>query len=164
MDERLTHLDPEGGVRMVDVEDKPATSRTAVARGSVLMRPETLRLISRGETPKGDVLTLAQIAGIMAAKKTPDLLPLCHPLSLASVSVKVSMNHEESSVDVESQVHVTGKTGAEMEALVAVSTACLAVYDMCKAVDRAMEISRIRLVMKSGGKSGTFLREGEDPV
>ncbi len=164
MDERLTHLDPEGGVRMVDVEDKPATSRTAVARGSVLMRPETLRLISRGEMPKGDVLTLAQIAGIMAAKKTPDLLPLCHPLSLASVSVKVSVNHEESSVDVESQVHVTGKTGAEMEALVAVSTACLAVYDMCKAVDRAMEISRIRLVMKSGGKSGTFLREGEDPV
>lgn len=164
MDKTLTHLDPEGGVRMVDIEGKPVTSRTAVARGSVLMKPETLRLVSQGKLPKGDVLALAQVAGIMAAKKTPDLLPLCHPLNLASVSVRLSVNHEESSVDVESQVRVTGKTGAEMEALTAVSSACLAVYDMCKGVDRAMEISRIRLVMKSGGKSGTFLREGEDPV
>lgn len=157
----LTHLDPAGGVRMVDVGDKEVTEREAVAIGTVRMKPETLSLIAEGVMPKGDVLTTAQVAGIMAAKRTPDLIPLCHPLDLAGVTVDLSLDRETSAVNVRSTVRLSARTGAEMEALTAVSVACLTVYDMCKAVDKDMEITGIRLVRKSGGKSGLYVREGE---
>ncbi|MGE5578873.1 MAG: cyclic pyranopterin monophosphate synthase MoaC [Bacillota bacterium] len=157
----LTHLDPAGGVRMVDVGGKEVTEREAVAVGSVRMKPETLDLIAKGAVPKGDVLTTAQVAGIMAAKKTPDLIPLCHSLDLAGVSVHLSLDTEGNAVNVRSAVRLSSRTGAEMEALTAVSVACLTVYDMCKAVDRDMEITYIRLIRKSGGKSGLYIREGE---
>lgn len=160
-DTPLTHLDPRGGVRMVDVGAKDVTEREAVARGRVKMKPETLDLIARGGVPKGDVLAVAQVAGIMAAKRTPDLIPLCHPLNLSSVGVRLFLDEERSSVEVESEVRVRSRTGAEMEALTAVAAACLTVYDMCKAVEKGMEVTDIRLVRKSGGKSGLYLREGE---
>lgn len=158
----LTHLDPEGGVRMVDTGDKAVTRREAAARGRVEMRAETIGLIAEGKMPKGDVLSIAQVAGIMAAKKTPDLIPLCHPLNLSAVNVRLWLDRERSSVEVEATVRVEAKTGAEMEALTAVSAACLTVYDMCKAVQRDMQIKDIRLVRKTGGKSGAYAREGED--
>ena len=158
----LTHVRPEGGVRMVDVGGKPPTTREAVARGKVKMKPATLEMITQGKMPKGDVLTAAQVAGIMAAKKTWDLIPLCHVLNLNGVEVNLIPDFEDSSVQVQSTVRLEGKTGCEMEALTAVSVACLALYDMCKAVDKSMVITDIRLIKKSGGKSGTYLREGEE--
>jgi len=159
LEAKLTHLDPEGGVRMVDVGKKPVTEREAVARGRVRMRPETLEMVASGSLPKGDVLALAQVAGIMAAKRTPELIPLCHPLQLSSVDLRLWPDRDSSSVLAEATVRVEAKTGAEMEALTAVSVACLAVYDMCKSAQKDMEITDICLVRKSGGKSGTYVRE-----
>ncbi len=159
--EQLTHLRPEGGVRMVDIGDKSVTPRRAVARGEIKMSPQTLALISQGKVAKGDVLTTAQIAGIMAAKRTQEIIPLCHQINLTGVDVELRVDPERSVVEVEASAKLEGKTGAEMEALVAVAVSCLTVYDMCKAVERGMEIGRIRLVEKSGGKSGTFIREEE---
>lgn len=156
---KLSHIDARGRARMVDVSDKPATQREAVARGTVLMKSETLRLIEVGGMPKGDVFAAARIAGIMAAKKTPDLIPLCHPLMLTSVTVDFKMSRRPASVLIEARVKTTGSTGVEMEALTAVSAAALTLYDMCKAVDRGMVISDVMLVEKRGGKSGTFKRK-----
>jgi len=153
---RLTHLDAEGHARMVDVSDKAVTERSATAAGSVVMRPETLALIQSGGLTKGDVLAVARIAGIMAAKRTAELIPLCHPLALSSVAVELSCHPARNAVDIRATCKLNGRTGVEMEALTAVSVAALTIYDMCKAVDRAMRIGDIRLTRKSGGKSGTF--------
>ncbi|MEK9671592.1 MAG: cyclic pyranopterin monophosphate synthase MoaC [Rhodospirillaceae bacterium] len=159
MADDFTHLDADGNAVMVDVSNKDATERAAVARGRVVMAPETLnRIIDRG-VKKGDVLSVAQLAGIMGAKRTPDLIPLCHPLNLTSVKVDLVCNPADNAVEIEAACWLTGKTGVEMEALTAVSVAALTVYDMCKAVDRAMRIEDIRLVHKSGGKSGTYEAE-----
>ncbi|MEJ2149593.1 MAG: cyclic pyranopterin monophosphate synthase MoaC [Chloroflexota bacterium] len=155
----LTHLDSEGRVNMVDVGHKPDTERVAVARGEVKMKPETLGLIREGAVRKGDVLTVAQIAGIMAAKRTPELIPLCHPIPISSIHVDLSLDEARSCVLIEARAHTTGKTGVEMEALTAVSTAALTVYDMAKAVDRTMRIENIRLVEKRGGQSGDLILE-----
>jgi len=152
----LTHFDAEGNARMVDVGDKAETERIAVARATVIMRPQTLQRIQDKAVKKGDVLAVAQLAGIMAAKRTPDLIPLCHPLGLTSVQVRLSCDPARHAVDIEATCKLTGKTGVEMEALTAASVAALTVYDMCKAVDRGMTISDVRLVRKSGGKSGTY--------
>jgi cyclic pyranopterin phosphate synthase len=146
---------------MVEVGDKNVTQRVAVARGEVTMRRETLELILGGRVPKGEVFGVARIAGIMAAKKTSALIPLCHPLMLSGVDVHFRPNHDRNTVEIEARVRVTGQTGVEMEALTAVGVAALAIYDMCKAVDREMVIGAVRLVHKSGGKSGTFERAGE---
>ena len=153
---KLTHLDEAGRARMVDVGDKDDTERVAVARGSVTMQPETLALIIEGNLKKGDVLTVAQLAGIMAAKRTSDLIPMCHPLMLSHVAVTCTPNPTASRVDIEASVRLKGKTGVEMEALTAVSVAALTIYDMAKAVDRGMIISDVRVVQKSGGKSGNW--------
>jgi cyclic pyranopterin monophosphate synthase len=155
----LTHLDEEGNAHMVDVGDKEVTSRVAVARGRVLMQPETLRLIREGAMKKGDVLTVAQIAGIQAAKRTHELIPLCHPLLINHVSVEFAWDEAASAIEIEAQVRVSGKTGVEMEALTAVSVAALTIYDMAKAVDRGMHITDIRVVEKQGGKSGDWQAE-----
>jgi cyclic pyranopterin monophosphate synthase len=155
----LTHLDAEGHAHMVDVGAKQETRREAVARGTVLMRPETLRLIIAGGLPKGDVLAVARVAGIMAAKRAPDLIPLCHPLLLTHVAVELTPDEIAAAVQIEATVRTTGKTGVEMEALTAVSVAALTIYDMCKAVDRGMRISEIRLAQKRGGKSGEIVLE-----
>jgi cyclic pyranopterin monophosphate synthase len=155
----LTHLDAEGHARMVDVGAKGETQREAVARGVVLMRPETLQKIVAGGMPKGDVLAVARIAGIMAAKRTPDLIPLCHPLLLTHVAVDLTPDSAASVVRIEATVRTTGKTGVEMEALTAVSAAALTIYDMCKAVDRGMRINDIRLAQKRGGRSGEIVME-----
>ena len=155
----LTHLDEEGRVRMVDVGGKPDTERVAVAKGEVTMRPETLRLIVEKGVPKGDVLAVAQIAGIMAAKRTPELIPLCHPLLLTKVDVEFCVDEEASCIEITATVRSQGKTGVEMEALTAVSVAALTIYDMAKAVERTMRIGNIRLVRKSGGKSGEIVLE-----
>jgi cyclic pyranopterin phosphate synthase len=152
----FTHFDKEGKARMVDVSDKAETERTATARGSVLMKPATLALIKEGGVKKGDVLSVARLAGIMGAKKTPDLIPLCHPLALTSVQVDLTLNEARNAVDITATCKLVGKTGVEMEALTAVSVAALTVYDMCKAVDKGMQIVDIRLMHKSGGKSGTY--------
>lgn len=152
----LTHFDQDGNAVMVDVSGKAVTQRIAVARGRILMLPETLDMIRAGDHKKGDVLAVAQLAGIMAAKRTADLIPLCHPLALDKVSVELRPSDVDAAIDIEATVKVTGKTGVEMEALTAVSVAALTVYDMCKAVDRGMRIDGIRLVHKSGGKSGIF--------
>ena len=152
---KLTHLDDKGNAVMVDVADKDVTERTATAKGSVLMQPETMALITEGGVKKGDVLSVAQLAGIMGAKRTPDLIPLCHPLDLASVSVDLACDAELNAVDITATCKLKGRTGVEMEALTAVAVAALTVYDMCKAVDRGMRIADIRLVHKAGGKSGT---------
>jgi cyclic pyranopterin monophosphate synthase len=152
----LTHLDSEGHARMVDVSDKPETDRVAVAKGRVLLSPSTVGLLRDGKVPKGDVLAAARIAGIMAAKKTADLIPLCHPLPVTQASVDLAITDE--GVEIEASVSVTGKTGVEMEALTAVAVAALTVYDMVKAVDRSAVITDIRLEKKSGGKSGDFKR------
>jgi cyclic pyranopterin phosphate synthase len=143
---------------MVDVGDKATTAREAVATGTVRMAPEVLRLIVAGQVPKGDVLAVARVAGIMAAKKTPELIPLCHPLPLASVNVAFTSQEAEGIITIEARVRVEGKTGVEMEALTAVSVAALTIYDMCKAVDKSMVISNICLLKKTGGKSGTYER------
>jgi len=144
---------------MVDVGGKPDTERVAVARGEITMRPETLALIQEGGIPKGDVLTVAQVAGIMAAKRTHELIPLCHPLLLTHVAVEFAPNEAENLIEITGTVETTGKTGVEMEALTAVAVAALTVYDMCKAVDRAMHITNIHLIRKSGGKSGEIILE-----
>lgn len=151
----LTHIDAEGNARMVDVGAKPQTERLAVARGSVVMAPATLALIQSGQAAKGDVLAVAQLAGIMAAKRTADLIPLCHPLALTRVAVKLTAAPPDR-VEIEATVGLTGRTGVEMEALTAVSIAALTVYDMVKAVDRGMRIEGVRLVEKLGGASGSY--------
>jgi cyclic pyranopterin monophosphate synthase len=153
---RLTHLDAAGNAHMVDVSEKHVTSRSATAKAQVLMLPETLALILGGAAKKGDVLATARIAGIMAAKKTHELIPLCHPLLITKVSVDFVADEKFSSIEISATVRVEGKTGVEMEALTACSVAALTLYDMCKAVDRGMKITDLRLTEKSGGKSGTF--------
>ena len=153
---RLTHLDAKGRASMVDVSDKAETERAATAKGSVLMRPETLALVADGAVKKGDVLAVARLAGIMAAKRTAELIPLCHPLALSHIAVSLSLDRKRSAVDIEATCKLRGRTGVEMEALAAVSIAALTVYDMCKAVDRGMRITDIRLTRKTGGKSGSF--------
>lgn len=152
----LTHFDGKGNAVMVDVSEKASTTREATAKGSVFMEAATLKMITARKVKKGDVLTVAQLAGIQAAKRTPDLIPLCHPLALSSVKVELACDTKAKAVHITATCKITGQTGVEMEALTAVSAAALTVYDMCKAVDRAMRISNIRLVKKSGGKSGTF--------
>ena len=158
-DGQLTHLDEQGHVQMVDVGGKGDTERVAVAKGEVHMRPETLRLIVQEELPKGDVLTTAQLAGIMAAKQTPNLIPLCHPLLLTKIDVAFEIDAHRSAIEIIATVRTRGKTGVEMEALTAVSVAALTLYDMAKAVEKGMRIQNIRLVRKSGGKSGDILLE-----
>jgi cyclic pyranopterin phosphate synthase len=156
---QLSHLDEKGRARMVDVSEKEITSRIAVARGTIHMRPETLELIRQGKVEKGDVFSVARVAGIMAAKKTWELIPMCHPLNITSVQITLTSENNPARVDIEASVRVSGKTGVEMEAMTAVAAAGLTIYDMCKAVDREMTIGEIRLVEKSGGKSGTFIRD-----
>ncbi|MBA4222295.1 cyclic pyranopterin monophosphate synthase MoaC [Bosea vestrisii] len=153
---RLTHLDQKGEAHMVDVGDKAETVRVAVAEGHVVMQAETLAIVRDGEAKKGDVLGTARLAGIMAAKRAHELIPLCHPLLLSKIAVDLTIDETLPGVRVRAEVKLTGKTGVEMEALTAVSVACLTVYDMVKAVDRAMHIEGVRLVHKSGGKSGTY--------
>jgi cyclic pyranopterin phosphate synthase len=156
---RLTHIDASGHAVMVDVTDKPVTERTATARGRVAMARATLALITGGEVKKGDVLGTARLAGIMAAKRTSDLIPLCHPLPLSSVTLDLVPSADGSGIDIAATVRTTGRTGVEMEALTAVSVAALTIYDMCKAVDRAMRIEAVRVVQKSGGASGDFVQD-----
>ena len=150
----MSHLDESGRVRMVDVSGKPDTVRTAAARGRVIMSQETCRRIASGELAKGNVLTTAQLAGIMAAKKTGDLIPLCHPLPLTDVDVRFNLRPEEGAIEIEAEAKCVGKTGVEMEALTAVAVAALTIYDMAKSLEPGMRIEGIRLVKKSGGKSG----------
>ena len=157
----FTHIDESGRAKMVDVTEKADTVRVATARGEIRVKPETLALIESGGIAKGDVLAVAQTAGIMGAKRTPDLIPMCHPLMLTGVKMRFKLDSENSRVLIEATTKLTGKTGVEMEALTAVSVAALTIYDMCKAVDKGMEIGEIRLVNKCGGKSGEFKREGE---
>jgi len=156
---KLSHLDEQGRARMVDVSGKEVTSRTAVARGVIHMRPGTLALILEEKIEKGDVFSVARVAGIMAAKKTSELIPMCHPLAITSVQIDLRPAQKPARVEIEAMVRVSGKTGVEMEAMTAASVAGLTIYDMCKAVDREMVIGEIRLVKKSGGKSGTFSRK-----
>ena len=155
----FTHLDEEGRVRMVDVSEKAATAREAVAQGIITMQPETFDLIREQKVKKGNVLETARIAGIMAAKRTAELIPMCHPLSITHVQVDFFPHPDTNSMRIEAVVRVVGQTGVEMEALTAVSIAALTIYDMCKSYDRAMTISDVYLLEKSGGKSGTFVRE-----
>jgi cyclic pyranopterin phosphate synthase len=157
MTDQLTHIDESGRAKMVDVGQKPDTERVAVAGGSVVMRPETLQLIIEGNVKKGDVLTVAQLAGVMAAKRTSELIPLCHPLLLNHISVTCTPNPAESRIDIEATVRLTGKTGVEMEALTAVTVAGLTIYDMAKAVDRSMRLTDVHLLAKSGGRSGDYV-------
>lgn len=154
----LTHLDEHGRARMVDVTEKEPTRREARARGTVLMSPETFQRILEGGIAKGDVLGVAKVAGIMGAKSTADLIPMCHPLNITNVEITFNPVEEKHSIEIEAQVKLKGQTGVEMEALTAVAVAALTIYDMCKAVDRAMVISDIHLVEKKGGKSGHFAR------
>lgn len=162
LDGRLTHVNEDGEARMVDVSAKPATERVAVARGAVRMAPETVALIAAGGVPKGDVLAVARVAGILAAKETARLVPLCHPLPLASVRVDFHLD-PSGVVEIRAEAGTVAPTGVEMEALAAVSVAALTVYDMCKAADRAMVIEGVRLVEKRGGRSGRYVRPGEAP-
>jgi len=155
----FSHLDEEGRVRMVDVSQKPATARIAVAQGVVTMQPETFDLIRDQKVKKGNVLATARIAGVMAAKRTAELIPMCHPLPITHAQVDFFQQPEAHSIRIEAAVRVIGQTGVEMEALTAVSVAALTIYDMCKSYDRTMTISDVYLVKKSGGKSGTFVRE-----
>ncbi|MBW2242440.1 MAG: cyclic pyranopterin monophosphate synthase MoaC [Deltaproteobacteria bacterium] len=157
----LTHLDEHGRARMVDVGDKPVTERICVARAEVEMAPETLAAITEGRTPKGDVFATARIAGIQAAKRTDEWIPLAHPLPVESIEVQLTPDANASCVRVEATVRAHARTGVEMEALVAVSAAGLVIYDMCKAIDRGMTVTRVRLVQKTGGKSGVWSRPGE---
>jgi cyclic pyranopterin monophosphate synthase len=155
---KLTHFDDAGKARMVDVSGKEATVREAVATGSISMKADTLTLIKHGKVEKGDVLGVARVAGIMAAKKTSELIPMCHPLSITSVAIDFAIDDKKNKVDIKSTVKVTGQTGVEMEALTGTVVAALTIYDMCKAVDKEMAIGEIVLLQKSGGKSGTFRR------
>ncbi|WP_291736607.1 cyclic pyranopterin monophosphate synthase MoaC [Leisingera sp. F5] len=152
----LTHFDTKGDAHMVDVSDKAVTSRVATAEGHIIMAQETFDIIAEGRAKKGDVLSVARLAGIMGAKKTPDLIPLCHPLPVTKVAVELTLDPDLPGVRVEATVKTTGQTGVEMEALTAVSTAALTVYDMAKAVDKAMQIGGIRVTLKDGGKSGKY--------
>jgi cyclic pyranopterin monophosphate synthase len=153
---RFTHFDADGKAAMVDVSDKAETERIAIAEATVVMAPETLALIMDGQIGKGDVLSVARLAGIMGAKRTSDLIPLCHPLGIDKVAVELEPDPAHNAVQIEATVKVTGKTGVEMEALTAASVAALTVYDMCKAVDRGMTVGAVRLVYKAGGKSGVY--------
>jgi len=162
MEQKLTHVDSEGHVRMVDVSAKAETERVAVARGRITMSPSTCRMIVEGRVSKGNVLTTAQIAGIMAAKRTGEMIPLCHPIPLTDVDVRFSVHADAGVIEIEATAKCVGRTGVEMEALTGVSVAALTIYDMAKAVERTMRITEIRLVRKSGGKSGTFVLEGEE--
>ena len=164
MKEQLTHFDEKGNTRMVNVGGKDETRRIAVARGHITARPETLRLIAEQGMKKGDVLEVARLAGIMAAKRTGELIPLCHPLALTSIRVELAISEDMPRVEIEAEVQTVGRTGVEMEALTAVSVAALTVYDMCKAVDKEMVIGEVGLVKKMGGKSGTFTRDTKDTV
>lgn len=155
-DNKLSHINERGEAHMVDVSGKNETTRTAIAEGFIRMKPETLQVLKDGMAKKGDVLATARIAGIMAAKKTPELIPLCHPLMLSKITVEFEYQDEPCGVRVEGMVKLDGKTGVEMEALTAVSVACLTIYDMLKAVDKAMVFESIRLVEKTGGKSGDY--------
>ena len=155
----FTHFDEQGKARMVDVSGKEATERVATARGRVRLQPQTLALIEQGQVAKGDVLSVARLAGIMAAKRTAELIPLCHPLALTSVEVDLDCVPERSAVEITATCRVRGRTGVEMEALTAASIAALTIYDMCKAIDRGMAVTDLRLLHKSGGKSGTWEAE-----
>ena len=158
MKKQLTHFDEKGNTRMVDVGGKEETLRIAIARGHITARPETLRLIAEQKMKKGDVLEVARLAGIMAAKRTGELIPLCHPLALTSIRVELAIaDDDRSRIEIEAEIQTIGRTGVEMEALTAVSVAALTVYDMCKAVDREMVIADVRLMKKTGGKSGDFI-------
>jgi len=157
-EKELTHFNREGRAHMVDVGNKEDTRRVAIAEGTVLMQPETLNMIKDNKIAKGDVLGVAQVAGIMAAKKTSEIIPMCHPLMLSGVEINFTINENENKIIIQSKVKTVGKTGVEMEALTAVAAAGLTIYDMCKAVDRGMTIESIYLLEKSGGKSGHFLR------
>ncbi len=159
----LTHLDKDGRASMVDVGDKDTTSREAVAEGSVYMAPATLAAIRDGAAPKGDVLSSARIAGIMAAKRTPDLIPLCHPLPLTKIAIDFQIDEAESRVIITSTVRCRGRTGVEMEALTAVGVAALTIYDMAKALEKTMSIGNVQLLQKSGGRSGDWQRSGPTP-
>lgn len=156
---KLTHIDTKGMAKMVDVTEKPLTRREAVARGSVYMKPETLKLIQDKKVPKGDVLSVSRIAGIMAAKKTSEIIPMCHPLNITSVNIDFDIDNKKNKIDIKAKIKITGQTGVEMETLTAVSAAALTIYDMCKAVDKEMVISDIMLIEKSGGRSGVFKRK-----
>jgi cyclic pyranopterin monophosphate synthase len=156
---KLSHLDAEGKARMVDVSAKDVTERVATARGAIFMRGETLDLILEKKVEKGDVFSVARVAGIMAAKKTSELIPMCHPLNITSIAIDLTPEKNPPRVEIEATVRVSGKTGVEMEAMTAAVVAGLAIYDMCKAADREMTLGEIRLVKKSGGKSGTFVRK-----
>jgi len=156
---QLSHLDAEGRARMVDVTAKDITRRVAVAQGKILMRAETLAMIVEKRVAKGDVFSVARVAGIMGAKRTPDLIPMCHPLNITSIEISLTPVKNPSRVEIEATVKVTGQTGVEMEAMSAVAVSALTIYDMCKAVDREMTIDEIHLAQKSGGKSGTFTRK-----
>jgi cyclic pyranopterin phosphate synthase len=155
----LSHIDEKGQARMVDISEKDTTSRMAIANARIRMRPETLAVILTGDAPKGDVLAAARIAGIIAAKRTHELIPLCHPLAITAASIEFTPDETASQIVIEAKVRVTGKTGVEMEALVAASVAALTIYDMCKAIDRGMLITEVGLAEKTGGKSGSFRRE-----
>ena len=157
--EKLTHMDDSGRPRMVDITGKPDSHREAVAKGLVRMQAATLDILKKGEMAKGDVLAVAQLAGIMAAKQTPNLIPLCHPVLIGDVKIEFSLDEKNSTVEITTTVESTGKTGVEMEALTATAVTALTIYDMCKAVDRGMKIENIRLIKKSGGKSGTITLE-----
>ena len=154
----LSHLDEHGNAHMVDISTKTVTERIAIASGRIVMQAETLKLIVAGSLPKGDVFAVARIAGIMAAKRTSNMIPLCHPISLSAIDIRIEPDGDRE-IKIEARVKTTGQTGAEMEALSAVSVTALTIYDMCKAVDRSMEIQSIHLESKSGGKSGTFVRQ-----
>ncbi|HBR21907.1 MAG TPA: cyclic pyranopterin monophosphate synthase MoaC [Nitrospiraceae bacterium] len=156
---KLTHIDEKGRPKMVDVGSKPLTERMAVAKGSVCMKKETFKFIKSGRVSKGDVLNVAKLAGIMAAKRTSEIIPLCHPLNITLVDIDFKLDKKKSRIEIESRVKITGQTGVEMEALIAVSAAALTIYDMCKAVDKGMVISDIMLMEKRGGKSGEYKRK-----
>jgi len=162
VDNQLTHVDEEGRARMVDVGAKPDSERVAVAAGAVYVEPETMRLIREGALKKGDVLTVARIAGIMGAKRTSELIPLCHPIALTQIEVNLTLDETLNAVQITATARTVGKTGVEMEALTAVSTAALTVYDMAKAVDRGMRIGDIRLLEKHGGQHGDYVRAEQD--
>jgi len=158
-EKKLTHFDAAGNAAMVDISDKDITTRTATAKVRVLMQPETLRVIMDGTAKKGDVLGVARLAGIMGAKRTADLIPLCHPLPISAVTVDLTPDPADNAIDIAATVRTTGRTGVEMEALTAASIAALTVYDMCKAIDRGMRIDGLRVVHKDGGKSGAFTQD-----
>ena len=158
MNDKLSHMDPKTGAKMVDVSTKETSAREAVARGKVIVNQKVMNAIMESSNPKGDVLSTAKIAGIMSAKKTSSLIPLCHPINLSFIDTQLNINSDENCIEIESTVRTTEKTGVEMEALTAVSVAALTIYDMCKALDKTMVIDEIRLIKKTGGSSGTYER------